>query len=159
MMFAVLLVAATAVPPKPFVPPMLSSRVQSVGSRAICVSRGRVVDGGTTNVVETWRRGNFTWSVTNAARRVFGVKQTNTLQERIDTLKAKAEEIRTKAEEWESKYQLKEKAINAQRTLLTTKRAAYVKLRDAALLSTTKAIYQKIIDEIDEQLANLDGDT
>ena len=36
-----------------------------------------------------------------------------------------------------------------------TKRTAYVKLRAAALPSTTKVIYQKIIDEIDEQLSKL----
>lgn len=148
MMFAVLLAAATAAQPRPFVPPVLSSRIQSVGSRVICVSRGRVVDGGTTNVVETWRRGNFTWSVTNEARLVFGARQTNTLQERVDALKAKAEE-------WESKYRLKEKAIETQRTLLTAKREVYVKLHDGAHLPTVKAVYQKIVDDIDEQLSGL----
>lgn len=147
-MLAAVILAAVTTWPQPFVPPLTSARIESVASRPICTYRGRVVSGGVTNVVETWRRGNFTWSVTNEARHVFGTRQTSTLQDKVNSLRASAAE-------WEKKYRVKENLVNAQVNLLTAKREAYVKLCDAAKLTTTKAIYQKFIDEIDEQLASL----
>lgn len=147
MMLAVVVAAAMQL--QPMVQPQMLSKVKSVTGRATCTSRGFQVIGGVTNVVETWRRGNYTWAVTNVAKNVFGRKQTNTWQERVA-------EWRRKSEEWEERFRLKAKMADAQVKLLQARREAYVKLRDAALLATTKAIYQKFIDEIDEQLAELD---
>lgn len=147
MMLAIVVAAAMQL--QPMVQPQMLSKVKSVTGRATCTSRGfRVVDG-VTNVVETWRLGNFTWAVTNVAKSVFGRKQTNTWQERVA-------EWRRKSEEWEERFRLKAKVVESQVKLLQTKREAYVKLRDASVLATTKAIYQNFIDGIDEQLAELD---
>ena len=148
MLGVALIAAATQLPP--MVQPMRLSQVQSMNSRAKCVGRGFIVSGGVTNVVEMWRRGNFTWSVTNKVHDVMGVRQTNTFQERLDAAAAAVAE-------WRSKYDLKAAVVSRQIRSLQTKRAAYVKLRDAAITSAVKAIYQRFIDEIDEELAELEG--
>ena len=53
---------------------------------------------GVTNIVETWRRGEFTWTQTNAVRKIVGKKQTNTFEERLAAFKAQVEEYRADAE-------------------------------------------------------------
>lgn len=152
------MIAAATMQLQPMVPLKTLREVQAVNSRAVCTYRGLKVVGGVTNVVETWRRGNFTWSVTNAVRDVIGKPQTNTFRQRLDELRSNAEEWRSKAEEWKGKFDAKAAVTAALANMLRTKRAAYVKIRDASVLQTTKAIYQKFIDDIDEQLAAM-GET
>jgi len=138
------MMAAATMQLQPMVPLKTLREVQAVNSRAVCTARGFEVIGGVTNVVETWRRGNFVWSVTNVAHSVMGKVQTNTFRERLA--------------EWKSKYDAKAAVVRTVVSMLLVKRAAYVKLRDAAVLPTTKALYQKVIDDIDEQLSAM-GET
>ena len=72
--------------------------LRNLGKRERCVDRSPVVINGVTNIVETWRRGEFTWTQTNAVRKIVGKKQTNTFEERLAAYSAKVEEYRADAE-------------------------------------------------------------
>lgn len=72
--------------------------LRNLGKRERCVSRSPVVIGGTTNIVETWRRGEFVWVQTNAVRRIVGKRQTNTFEEKLAAFKTQLEEYRADAE-------------------------------------------------------------
>lgn len=72
--------------------------LRNLGKRERCVDRSPVVINGVTNIVETWRRGEFTWTQTNAVRKIVGKKQTNTFEERLAAYSAKVKEYRADAE-------------------------------------------------------------
>ena len=72
--------------------------LRNLGKRERCVDRSPVIINGVTNIVETWRRGEFTWTQTNAVRKIVGKKQTNTFEERLAAYSAKVEEYRADAE-------------------------------------------------------------
>ena len=61
--------------------------LRNLAQRPRCESRKTVVIGGVTNVVETWRRGEYEWRQTNAVRRVIGKVQTNTFEQRLAEMK------------------------------------------------------------------------
>jgi hypothetical protein len=91
--------------------------------------------------IETWRRGNFEWSVTNRAYKVKGAYQTNVWQERIakaqSDLEATREELRARIADLSSA------------TGRTARIEAWITdQRDKALLPTTKAIWQSILDKM-----------
>lgn len=60
-------------------------QLATVAGRARCISR-ELKDG---LVIETWKRGNFTWANTNVQKRVVSARQTNTFEEKLSTLKKK----------------------------------------------------------------------
>jgi hypothetical protein len=62
--------------------------LRNLGKRERCVDRRPIVIGGTTNIVETWKRGEFTWTQTNAVRQIVGKTQTNTFEEKLAVYKA-----------------------------------------------------------------------
>lgn len=72
--------------------------LRNLGKRERCVDRRPIVINGVTNIVETWKRGEFTWTQTNAVRQIVGKKQTNTFEERLAAYSAKVEEYRADAE-------------------------------------------------------------
>ena len=113
-------------------------RLRAVAERPRCESRKPVVIGGVTNIVETWRRGQYTWSQTNAVKRIVGKFQKNTFAERIA-------EAREAAEQWRANWQ----SATNRAARLAAFRAWLVEQRDKQPLQTTKKIYQAIIDRLD----------
>lgn len=71
--------------------------LRNLAQRPRCEARARVVIGGTTNIVETWRRGGYEWKQTNAVRRVIGTVQRNTFEEKVAEARALAAEYETDA--------------------------------------------------------------
>ena len=106
-------------------------------NRRYCVSRDTATIPG--SVITTWyRNGKLDTKapavVTNVLRAVQGAAQANPLQERIAELLERA----TSAE--------------ARAARLDRLRSWLIEQRDKAVLPTTKAVYQAIIDRIDEKL-------
>ncbi len=116
--------------------------LRNLAQRPRCESRKMVVIGGVTNVVETWRRGEYEWQQTNAVRRIIGKVQTNTFEQRLA-------ELRQIAEQWRETATNATTRVERVTAALDDKRADYVQKRDAATLPSTKAIYQAFIDAID----------
>lgn len=116
--------------------------LRNLAQRPRCESRRLVVVGGTTNVVETWRRGGYSWTQTNAVRRVVGRVQTNTFEQRLA-------EARALAEQWWETATNATARVERVTAALDERRAEYVQKRDTATLPSTKAIYQAFIDAID----------
>lgn len=109
-------------------------------NRRICVSRDTTTIPG--SVITTWYRGGKPDTigpavVTNVLHNIQGTVQNNPLQGRIAELLERA----TSAE--------------ARAARLDRLRTWLVEQRDKAVLPTTKAIYQAIIDRIDEKLEDL----
>lgn len=88
--FALLALTATA----EFLPAQTAKRVKAVADRTICVSRQKVVDGGVTNVVATWRYKGREWTTTNAVRSIVLRPQTNTFVQRLGAAQAAAQAFR-----------------------------------------------------------------
>lgn len=120
-------------------------RLRAVAERPRCESRQAVVIGGVTNIVETWRRGRYTWSQTNAVKKIVGKFQTNTFAERLA-------EARATAEEWKAKWSVATNSLASAEARAA--RADWLKAwleerRDATPLAATKKIYQDIIDRLE----------
>lgn len=71
--------------------------LHNLALRPRCESRKQVVVGGTTNIVEVWRRGGYEWTQTNAVQRIIGQRQTNTFEEKIAEARATAAEYEADA--------------------------------------------------------------
>ena len=120
------------------------SQKQFFRNRRVCVSRDTTSIPG--SVITTWYRDGKPDTkapavVTNVLHQIQGAVQNNPLQGRIAELTAQysaAIERATSAE--------------ARAARLDALRSWLVEQRDKAILSTTKAIYQAIIDKIDEKL-------
>ena len=125
--------------------------LRNLAQRPRCEERKQVVVGGVTNIVETWRRGGYSWTQTNAVRRVIGTVQTNTFEQRL-------EELRALAEQWRETATNTTARIERVTAALDEKRDEYVQKRDAVTFPTTKAIYQAFIDAIDRIKEKLDGE-
>lgn len=120
--------------------------LRNLAQRPRCESRRLIVVGGTTNVVETWRRGGYSWTQTNAVRRVVGRVQTNTFEQRLAEARAQAEELR---EKWQAALE-RATTAEAKAAKADAVKAWLVEQRDKAALPTTKAIYQAIIDKMED---------
>lgn len=118
-------------------------RLRTVADRPRCEARQPVVIGGVTNIVETWRRGPYTWVQTNAVKRIVGKFQKNTFAERIA-------EAREAAEQWRANWQSatnRAAIAEARAARFAAFRAWLVEQRDKSPLQ--KKIYQAIIDRLD----------
>ncbi|MBQ4385540.1 MAG: hypothetical protein II823_06430 [Kiritimatiellae bacterium] len=71
--------------------------LHNLALRPRCESRKQVVVGGTTNIVEVWRRGGYEWTQTNAVQRVIGQRQTNTFEQKLEEARAEAAEYEADA--------------------------------------------------------------
>lgn len=116
--------------------------LRNLAQRPRCEARKMVVIGGVTNIIETWRRGEYEWQQTNAVRRIIGKVQTNTFEQRLA-------EMREIAAQWREMATNATARVERVTAALEEKKAEYVKKRDEATLPTTKAIYQAFIDAID----------
>ena len=71
--------------------------IHNLALRPRCEVRKQIVVGGVTNIVETWRRGGYEWTQTNAVQRVIGQRQTNTFEQKLDEARAEAAEYEADA--------------------------------------------------------------
>lgn len=74
--------------------------LRNLSTRPRCEERKLIVEGGKTNIVETWRRGGYEWKQTNGVRRIIGKIQSNTFLEQVQSYKLDADmtrEMRKKA--------------------------------------------------------------
>ena len=113
-------------------------------SRRICVSRDTTTIPG--SVITTWYRDGKPDTlapavVTNVLNRISGAVQDNPLQNRIAELDAT----------WRAAVE-RATSAEARAERLDRLRDWLAEQRDKALLPTTKAIYQAIIDKLDERL-------
>ena len=120
--------------------------LRNLAQRPRCEARTPVVIGGVTNIVETWRRGGYEWKQTNVVRRVIGKTQTNTFEQRLA-------ELREIASQWQDRWsQATNRADSAEAKVARMEafKAWLVEQRDKAALPTTKALYQAIIDKLED---------
>lgn len=116
-------------------------------NRRICVARDTTTIPG--SVITTWYRNGRPDTlapavVTNVLHSISGAMQDNPLQTRIEELRAQYQEAIERAT-----------SAEARAARLDALRAWLVEQREKAVLPTTKAIYQAIIDRIDEKLEGL----
>ena len=74
--------------------------LRNLSTRPRCEERKLIVEGGKTNIVETWRGGGYEWKQTNGVRRIIGKIQSNTFLEQVQSYKLDADmtrEMRKKA--------------------------------------------------------------
>lgn len=114
-------------------------------NRRICVRRD--VDTLPGYVITHWHRNGRPDTlapavVTNELKRIVGEEQHNPIQEF-------AERMRRRADEWQALATNATARIERVTAALDERREEYVEKRDAAVLPTTKAIYQAFIDAID----------
>ena len=120
--------------------------LRNLAQRPRCEARTPVVIGGVTNIVETWRRGGYEWKQTNVVRRVIGKTQTNTFEQRLA-------ELREIASQWQDRWsQATNRADIAEAKVARMEafKAWLVEQRDKAALPTTKALYQALIDKLED---------
>ena len=114
-------------------------------NRRIAVRRDTTTIPG--SVITTWYRNGKPDTlapavVTNVLRNIVGEEQHNPIQEF-------AERMRQRADEWQTIATNATARIEHVTAALDERRAEYVEKRDAAVLPSTKAIYQAFIDAID----------
>lgn len=68
--------------------------LRNLSTRPRCEERKLIVEGGKTNIVETWRRGGYEWKQTNGVRRIIGKIQSNTFLEQVQFYKLDADMTR-----------------------------------------------------------------
>ena len=113
-------------------------------SRRICVKRDTTTMPG--YVITTWHRNGKLDTlapavITNQLKQIVGAEQHNPIQE-------VAEQMRQRAQEWQTLATNATARIERVTAALDERREEYVEKRDAAVLPSTKAIYQAFIDAI-----------
>ena len=68
--------------------------LRNLSTHPRCEERKLIVEGGKTNIVETWRRGGYEWKQTNGVRRIIGKIQSNTFLEQVQSYKLDADMTR-----------------------------------------------------------------
>ena len=133
------------------------SQAAYFNNRRICVKRDVETLPG--YVITTWHRNGKLDTlapavITNQLRQIVGKEQHNPIQEL-------AEQMRQRAQEWQTLATNATARIERVTAALDERREEYVEKRDAAVLPTTKAIYQAFIDAIDrikKQLEKVEDD-
>ena len=124
---------------------LTKSQADYFKNRRICVRRDTTTMPG--YVITHWHRngkpdtkGNAV--VTNRLQKIVGSEQKNHIQDLAERMRQCAEEWRTRATNNAARVEIVTDALNIIR-------AEYVEKRDAAVMPSTKAIYQAFIDAID----------
>lgn len=121
-------------------------------NRRICVRRDTTTMPG--YVITEWHRNGKPDTkgpavVTNRLQRIVGAEQKNPIQELAERMRQQAEQWQAAAETWQAAATNNAARVERVTAALDEKRAEYVEKRDAAVLPSTKAIYQAFIDAID----------
>lgn len=131
-----------------FTPLFAASARVFVRERRVCVSRDTATLPG--YVITTWHKGGkLDCVITNRLHAIEGKEQHNPLQELAERLRKSAEEWQAAAEMWRASATNNAARVERVTAALDEKRDEYVEKRDAAVLPSTKAIYQALIDAID----------
>ena len=131
-------------------------------NRRICVKRDTTTLPG--YVITHWHRNGKPDTkgpavVTNRLQKIVGAEQKNPIQELAERMSQKAEEWQAAAETWRTSATNNAARVERLNDALEDRRAEYVEKRDAAMLQSTKAIYQAFIDDIDRIMEKLNGGT
>lgn len=132
------------------------SQASYFNNRRICVKRDVETLPG--YVITTWHRNGKLDTlapavITNELKQIVGKEQHNPIQEF-------AERMRQRAQEWQTLATNATARIERVTAALDERREEYVEKRDAAVLPSTKAIYQAFIDSIDrikQRLEKVEG--
>ncbi len=121
-------------------------------NRRYCVRRDTETIPG--SVITTWYRNGKPDTkapavVTNVLHRIAGAEQMNPLQFVAEQFRQRAEQWQAAAETWRTSATNNAARVERVTAALDDRRAEYVEKRDAAVLPSTKAIYQAFIDAID----------
>lgn len=121
-------------------------------NRRICVGRDTETLPG--YVITEWHRNGKPDTkgpavVTNRLQKIVGAEQKNPIQELAERMRQRAEEWQAAAETWRTSATNNAARVERVTAALDERRAEYVQKRDAAVLPSTKAIYQAFIDAVD----------
>ena len=121
-------------------------------NRRICVKRDTTTMPG--YVITEWHRNGKPDTkgpavVTNRLQKIVGAEQKNPIQELAERMRQRAEEWQAAAETWRTSATNNAARVERVTAALDDRRAEYIQKRDAAVLPSTKAIYQAFIDAID----------
>lgn len=128
-------------------------QLATVAGRARCVSR-ELKDG---LVIETWKRGNFTWANTNVQKRVISARQTNTFEDKLSKLRNDVSALVTANTNLSSVVVSVKVKVKAAKNKMKTKKEKYKKNgNNGNGNGNNKKIYEEITADIEEFLAILD---
>ena len=140
---------------------LTKSQADYFKNRRICVSRDTTSKPG--YVITTWHRNGKPDTkgpavVTNRLQKIVGAEQKNPIQELAERMRRQAEEWQAVAETWRTSATNNAARVERVTVALDEKRAEFIDKRDAAVLPSTKAIYQAFIDAIDRIKSRFDGE-
>lgn len=126
-------------------------QLATVAGRARCISR-ELKDG---LVIETWKRGNFTWANTNVQKRVISARQTNTFEEKLSTLRKNVQTLH------EDNTNLSAVVVSVRVKVKNVKNKAKDKKNKHADKANkgngnTKKLYAEFAAELEELIADLE---
>ena len=125
------------------------ARISAQAKREQLTGRTITADGW---AVEVWRKGEAVRVVSNRVHQIVGAKLKSTFTERIAAVEAARDQFRQRMEEWKAQSEAWE-AVCARREAAARAVISYFEeQRDKAVLPTTKAIYQAVIDKLNERL-------
>lgn len=128
-------------------------QLATVAGRARCISR-ELKDG---LVIETWKRGNFTWANTNIQKRVISARQTNTFEDKLSKLRNDVSALVTANTNLSSVVVSVKVKVKAAKDKMKTKKDKYKKNgNNGNGNGNNKKIYEEITADIEEFLAILD---
>ena len=133
---------------------LTKSQADYFNNRRICVRRDTTTMPG--HVITHWHRNGKPDTkgpaiVTNRIQKIVGSEQKNHIQDLAERMRQCAEEWRTRATNNAARVEIVTDALDIIR-------AEYVEKRDAAVMPSTKAIYQAFIDAIDRAKAKLNAE-
>ena len=114
--------------------------LRNLSTRPRCEERKLIVEGGKTNIVETWRRGGYEWKQTNGVRRIIGKIQSNTFLEQVQSYKLDADMTR----------EMRKKAKRAGKNLEKVIKALQQGVKKATSEEEAE-LYQSLIDLLEGQ--------
>ena len=109
--------------------------LRNLSTRPRCEARQLIIDGGKTNIVETWRRGGYEWKQTNGVRRIIGKIQSNTFLDQVQSYKLDADMTR------EMRKKAKKAGKNLEKVLKVLRQAV-----DKATSEDEAELYRSIIE-------------
>ena len=131
---------------------LTKQQVDYFKNRRICVRRDTTTLPG--YVITEWHRNGKPDTkgpavVTNRLQKIVGAEQKNPIQELAERMRQRTEQWQAAAETWQTAATNAQARVERVTAALDDRRAEYVEKRDAAVLPSTKAIYQAFIDAID----------
>ena len=124
------------------------AQIKAARGAVTCESRRAVTIDGVKHWIEDWRRGEYRWSVTNRAYTVKGAYQSNVWQDRIAEANGRLAEARAELDETRARLTASLADLSSATGRTARIEAWVTEQRDRAVLPTTKAIWQSILDKL-----------